>query len=405
MREEIAKVTIIVVMIFVAIPIANSQWVSTNGPILAGKGYSGATEGFGVIDSTLFAGTEDPAGLGGGTSLTTDFGVTWHETNGEMQYTISYAVIACNGVLFAATGTGLYRSTDNGSSWNQSGSMNYLLSLAANGNNVFAGTAGYGVYISADSGALWTPINKGLPSNAYISAIAVSGSNIFAATVDSGVYISTNSGANWTPTNTGLTNLDLNCLTPVGTNLYAGTGGGIFLSTNNGTSWANIYSGSIIYSIVSSGNYLFAGGENGVMLSTNDGKSWSSVDSGLTYNSVLELAVDGPYIFAGVNWGDGGVWRRPLSDFNQSGVAESAAGNSDSTLRIFPNPASNQLQIMGGSSIGKDVAGTVHLFDLLGRERLNAPLLANSATLDVASLPPGMYFVSDGHSQSKFVKQ
>ncbi len=67
-------------------------------------------------------------------------------------------------------------------------------------------------------------------------------------------------------------------------------------------------------------------------------------------------------------------------------------------LHIFPNPASSELQITGSQS------GTVHLFDLLGRERMGAPLVGNSATLEVSSLPPGLYFVSDGHSQTKFIK-
>jgi hypothetical protein len=81
-----------------------------------------------------------------------------------------------------------------------------------------------------------------------------------------------------------------------------------------------------------------------------------------------------------------------------------AVPNVSANLRVFPNPASGELQILGGQS------GEVHLFDLMGRERMNAAIIVGdskngSATLDVSMLPPGMYFVSDGHSVVKFVKQ
>jgi hypothetical protein len=57
------------------------------------------------------------------------------------------------------------------------------------------------------------------------------------------------------------------------------------------------------------------------------------------------------------------------------------------------------LQIMGAQS------GEVHLFDLMGRERMSATMDGANTTLDVSSLPPGLYFVSDGRSQVKFVKE
>jgi hypothetical protein len=82
----------------------------------------------------------------------------------------------------------------------------------------------------------------------------------------------------------------------------------------------------------------------------------------------------------------------------------SVVPNASANLRVYPNPATDQLQIMGVQS------GVVHLFDLMGRERMNAAIIVgdsknSSATLDVSSLSPGMYFVSDGHSEVKFVKE
>ena len=74
-------------------------------------------------------------------------------------------------------------------------------------------------------------------------------------------------------------------------------------------------------------------------------------------------------------------------------VAESATANP--SLRIFPNPASGNLQIMG------EQPGEVHLFDLMGRERMNAVSDGANTALDVSSLEHGMYFLREGSESAK----
>jgi hypothetical protein len=83
---------------------------------------------------------------------------------------------------------------------------------------------------------------------------------------------------------------------------------------------------------------------------------------------------------------------------SSSGV--NTATISQDNFTIFPNPASGELQIIGAQS------GEVHLFDLLGREVLHGMIPENgSLTLDVSFLPSGLYFVNDGITQAKFVKE
>ena len=69
--------------------------------------------------------------------------------------------------------------------------------------------------------------------------------------------------------------------------------------------------------------------------------------------------------------------------------------NSLTTLRVFPNPASGELQIIG------EQLGEIHLFDLMGRERINAISNGTGATLDVSRLEAGMYFVRLGSESAK----
>ncbi len=67
---------------------------------------------------------------------------------------------------------------------------------------------------------------------------------------------------------------------------------------------------------------------------------------------------------------------------------------SPSGIRIFPNPATNEVQIQGGPT------GTVRLFDLLGRERAEVATNGSKAMLDVSKLEPGTYFLRIGNQSS-----
>ena len=62
---------------------------------------------------------------------------------------------------------------------------------------------------------------------------------------------------------------------------------------------------------------------------------------------------------------------------------------------LYPNPATNILNIEYSS-------GNISIFDPLGR---NYVVPRNGEALDVSSLPSGVYFVSDGVSRAKFVKE
>ncbi len=64
-------------------------------------------------------------------------------------------------------------------------------------------------------------------------------------------------------------------------------------------------------------------------------------------------------------------------------------------MHIYPNPVSDELQITGSEP------GTVHLFDLLGRERMNTVTAGTGATLDVSHLEAGMYFLRLGNESAK----
>ncbi|HEY3875617.1 MAG TPA: T9SS type A sorting domain-containing protein, partial [Candidatus Kapabacteria bacterium] len=66
-------------------------------------------------------------------------------------------------------------------------------------------------------------------------------------------------------------------------------------------------------------------------------------------------------------------------------------------IRVFPNPATNELQILSGPS------GTARLYDLLGREVLETNDDGSGVTLDVSKLPNGTYFLRMGTQSAEVV--
>lgn len=87
--------------------------------------------------------------------------------------------------------------------------------MAFSGTSPFAGVSGAGVFRSTDNGSSWTAVNSGMPSG-EVGALAVSGTSLFAGTVW-GVFRSTDDGASWTAVNTGLIDKRVQALAVSGT--------------------------------------------------------------------------------------------------------------------------------------------------------------------------------------------
>jgi hypothetical protein len=375
----------------------SGQWVQTNGPL----GES-SVQALTVIDTNLIAGNAD------GISLSTDNGTSWNWTGyGDID---PDAFVMSGSSLFAAANKDqvyMLSSIDSGLSWTpvENGQITSdIYAFAVIDSNLFAGTSFNGIFRTTNNGLSWMAIDSGLPTTCGIITMAVSGSDLFAG-ADTGsfldsscIFLSTNLGATWEPVNSGMAGARVSTLLANGTSIFAATNKGIFLSSNSGTNWNAMNIGltdNNVATLAASGSFLFAGTyDSGVFLSTNNGTSWIAVNSGLTDTRVLTFAMSSQNLFAGTVGGF--VYRRPLSDFILSGVTENYPSNASENLRIFPNPASGDLQILGGE------ADEVHLFDLMGREVLAPTELVNGGgTLDVSHLEPGMYFVRSGDRSAK----
>jgi photosystem II stability/assembly factor-like uncharacterized protein len=140
------------------------------------------------------------------------------------------------------SGSGVYRTWDNGENWYAAGLAGQTVwSLAvdpANYNKVYAATAAPGtVKLTTDGGLTWTDTT--LPGlTPYALAYSPIDPTVLYVGTSSGLYQST-AGGSWTPA--GLSGKMVTAITPHPTRaglLFAGTSAGAYISTDGGVTWA-----------------------------------------------------------------------------------------------------------------------------------------------------------------------
>lgn len=234
---------------------------------------------------------------------------------------------ASSQTLYAATGGGVYKSTNGGSTWTilGAGMWGYnITSVAlspnfASDNTIFSGswkdtpTMGGGlqtenpmIYKSTDGGVWWNVSNtlSGAGNETGFNSIAINANNhIYAGAAETGaslkgVWRSTNNGSSWSRVETSLNVSDIALSPAYGTDctaLAAGDTQNVYRSTDCGTSWtpvtANDNPGFIIDSIETSpdfdttGDALFCSsgagpGKYGLKHSLNGGLTWGNAAFG-----------------------------------------------------------------------------------------------------------------------------
>jgi hypothetical protein len=396
-----------------------------------------------IISSLLINNGNLYTGTDSGVYLSTDNGTDWTVHNPISSVISSINTLdTADGKVFASTQVGLFATTDTGTNWlaDTTGIGTVAMTgVVAEGGDLFAATNGSGVFRSTNSGASWMPADTGL-TNKNIISLEQNGGILYAG-VNNGIFVSSNNGATWNPPNINGQQVSGNVFTIIGKNGIAQAGGYLFYSTDGGADWYDVLTGpqqqTSINSFAIIGGNVYAGISNGVWISTDSGLDWSqSLGFGLDTNATITtLLANGTTLFAGTNIGgifvsldsasiwnpidsgflarsevtslvmkdsilyagtyDTGIWRHALSKpASPKGIVATPLRN-EASMFVFPNPAMNSITITSSE-------GPISILDPLGRS-YDVP--RNGNLLDVSSLSPGVYFVSDGPSWAKFVKE
>jgi hypothetical protein len=279
---------------------------------------------------------------------TASMGSTWQAANvGLPTFVLQLAVDPASDThLIAATGEGLFQSSDGGAHWvptfiagNVSAQAYFqAVAFGASGSGTVYTAIGESVYSSQDSGATWAyagiapcwiysiTVDPTTPTNVYVangwnngpSAVSTDGAvawtpvggslansvvfnfainpnapGVVYAASNGGMFRTTNAGQTWTQLTTLPSNwVVMNPKRP--STLYAAMNGAVYASTNSGTSWTptGTLNPCVDALAIAPSNpaVLYAGTCSGVFATTTSGSSWSP--AGLQSTSVTSLAVD-----------------------------------------------------------------------------------------------------------------
>lgn len=296
------------------------SWIESNEQLLATRPLA-----FAKIDNRVFA------AIPWRIASTTDNGLTWDFPS---NFNAS-DLLSVENILFARSFDGVFRSTDEGSTWVSvnngiTENLSHISDINSSGNVLYSSFYNIhhfhtqtrwvsgGVFRSTNNGNSWIAVNSGFPTNEVgvvvpTYKIAANGQTIFAATYE-GMFRSLSGGGSWGAAHSGLPTLrGFSALYNSSLFVVVGTSQGIYRF--NGSSWIPINSGlpqiggsyPSVLSFIEYEGILYASSDNGVY--KFNGTNWSAVGSGLPEAAILCLIENNGELLAGVS--NNGVWSIP----------------------------------------------------------------------------------------------
>lgn len=164
-----------------------------------------------------------------------------------------------------------------------------MIAVDSRNNTIYASTGG-GILRSTDNGANWSRVSPDMKANGILSILVTPKGHLLAGTLRFGIFRSEDNGETWKQVNNGLTSTGTNvwsfAVDPNGDILAGTTKGRIFRTSDEGDSWVRIdneYNGykgefnDVRPIVINSKGHYFAGVSSGVFHSTDKGATWSKI--------------------------------------------------------------------------------------------------------------------------------
>jgi photosystem II stability/assembly factor-like uncharacterized protein len=193
--------------------------------------------------------------------------------------------------IYLGTQYGMFCSTDSGHIWNSISNENINIktvsTIAANDSFLFANYKGT-IYRSKDNGTTWELASSGLVSFFDVTKISVLKNSAIVGLSGDGIFRSTNNGTSWQRVTSGLTKNFESLLNLVSLNdtIYMSTEYGLYISTTDGISWIKRNSIEYIRNLLFFGDTLYFTTPNGVFRSYDYGVTWASINKNFGRDSL-----------------------------------------------------------------------------------------------------------------------
>jgi photosystem II stability/assembly factor-like uncharacterized protein len=295
-------------------------------------------------ENIMYAGTQM------GVFKSNDNGITWNEANNGLVNTVVHPMISNESRIFAGTEAGIFISDNQGENWvesNEGLTISKINCLLNTDEGIYAGTDDQGVFFSSDNGDSWNVMNTGI-TNLYIKTMVKKGDRLFIGTDGAGVFYSDNEGETWTQNNTGLSSWFINHLAVRDSRLFVSTDLNFCVSENNGSSWSAISTPfeHMVLCSVNYQDYMFVGTDgDGVFYTTDEGNTWTDWSEGLENKNMYTIEVFGDYVWSPSCCGFG-LYKRLLPE--TTSIENLTCKNE---ILIYPNPACDIININSVQSI------------------------------------------------------
>ena len=375
-----------------------------------------------IKNDTIYAGTDSYTPI---LYRSIDLGSSW-DTIASVNpnpYSVDIpSIISHKETLFFGTHRhGLFRSTDNGISWEQKdnglpdsfnpqalviGDNDQLIAAGSSLNFNSSSNCGC-IFESNDNGENWSSISSGIPVNTFTMIFDVkinTTGHIFAYGYSYGdkIWRSTDNAASWVqlpnPSTSPLYGLDLDSLG----NLFLGSGSTIYFSSDNGNNWSSLFTfpaivteiklnkkTGLMYTVTrDSANHY------SIYHSEDNGNSWTDISNGFpdtSYVAAIEFDLSNN-VYVGTTTG---VYK--LNILNTA----LPKTTSMELLNIYPNPFSDQFSIDGLA--GENT--TINIYNLTGRKIYSAYVVGSSTTIDLSPFNNGIYLLQLINSEKTVLKK
>ena len=223
-------------------------------------------------------------------------------------------------IFIATYRRGIYRSFDNGASWEScnSGLNSDVLGIYCHNGKVFATVLGQGVMASSNNGNSWTSANLNKQAKGY----AHLGDTLYAACINDGVYVSYNNGNSWQDFNSNLPSKSLWCMDARDGYIFVGdTQGHIYRGNSDGSGWIRTNTPSFLASVGNIGfsnGRLLAATHGSDMFYTDDGNTWTQ-STNIGTVEIRGMLAEGNNVFIGTDMLGSFLSNNRGTSFNSAG--------------------------------------------------------------------------------------